>query len=66
MRRARDTSRCEMRRARGDRLSSLRASWLAKDGSNIPVLISASVLLDDKGEEVGTVGFVRDLRERQA
>jgi PAS domain-containing protein len=38
---------------------------LAKDGSNIPVLISASVLLNDKGEEVGTVGFVKDVRERK-
>ena len=54
----------EMRK-RGGTVSSLESVMLAKDGSNIPVLISASVLLDEKGEEVGTVGFVRDLRERK-
>ena len=37
----------------------------AKDDSNIPVLISASVLLDEEGREVGTVGFATDLRERK-
>ena len=52
-------------RKRGGTVSSLESVMLAKDGSNIPVLISASVLLDDKGEEVGTVGFVKDLRERK-
>jgi PAS domain S-box-containing protein len=54
----------EMRK-RGGTVSSFESGMVAKDGSNIPVLISASVLLDEKGEEVGTVGFVRDLRERK-
>jgi len=36
----------------------------AKDGSQIPVLISASILYDEEGEEAGTVGFNKDLRER--
>jgi len=54
----------EMRK-RGGTVSSFESVMLAKDGSNIPVLISASVLLDEKGEEVGTVGFARDLRERK-
>ena len=54
----------EMRK-RGGTVSSLESVMLAKDGSNIPVLISASVLFDEKGEEAGTIGFVRDLRERK-
>ncbi len=37
----------------------------AKDGSQIPVLISASILYDEEGEEAGTVGFNKDLRERK-
>jgi PAS domain S-box-containing protein len=54
----------EMRK-RGGSVSCFESVLLAKDGSNIPVLISASVLSDDKGEEAGTIGFVRDLRERK-
>ena len=41
---------------------ALKASCRAKDGSSIPVLISASVLFGEEGEEVGTVGFATDLR----
>jgi PAS domain S-box-containing protein len=52
----------EMRK-RGGSVSNFESVLLAKDGSNIPVLISASVLFDEKGEEIGTIGFVRDLRE---
>ena len=37
----------------------------AKDGTLIPVLISASVLYDAEGQEAGTVGFNKDLRERK-
>ena len=54
----------EMRK-RGGTVSSLESVMLAKDGSNIPVLISASVLFNEEGEEAGTIGFVRDLRERK-
>ena len=54
----------EMRK-RGGTVSSLESVMLAKDGSNIPILISASILFDEKGEEAGTIGFVRDLRERK-
>src|SRR5262249_1726715 len=54
----------EMRK-RGGSVSNFESVLLAKDGSNIPVLISASVLSDDKGEETGTIGFVRDSRERK-
>lgn len=54
----------EMRK-RGGTASALESVMLAKDGTNIPVLISASFLMDENGEEVGTVGFVRDLRDRK-
>lgn len=37
----------------------------AKDDNRIPVLISASILYDEDGQEAGTVGFNKDLRERK-
>ena len=33
-------------------------------GDEIPVLLSAALLLDDSGQEIGTVGVFTDLRER--
>jgi PAS domain S-box-containing protein len=54
----------EMRK-RGGTVSCFESVLLAKDGSNIPVLISASVLFDEEGQEAGTIGFARDLRERK-
>ena len=46
----------EMRK-RGGTVSGFESALRAKDGSSIPVLISASVLFDEEGQEVGTVGF---------
>ena len=54
----------EMRK-RGGTVSSFDSVVRAKDGSSIPVLISASVLHDEEGHEAGTVGFATDLRERK-
>jgi PAS domain S-box-containing protein len=54
----------EMRK-RGGTVSGFESVVRAKDGSTIPVLISASVLLDEQGNEIGTVGFATDLRERK-
>jgi PAS domain S-box-containing protein len=54
----------EMRK-RGGTISGFDSVLWAKDGSNIPVLISASVLFDDDGNEIGTVGFATDLRDRK-
>lgn len=34
-----------------------------KDGSEIPVAISGSIAYDDAGEEVGSIGFAKDLRQ---
>lgn len=54
----------EMRK-RGGTVSAFESVLRAKDGSHIPVLISASVLLDEDGNEIGTVGFATDQRERK-
>jgi PAS domain S-box-containing protein len=54
----------EMRKREGT-VSSLESIMLAKDGGSIPIQISASFLFDDQGEEVGTIGFIRDSRERK-
>jgi PAS domain S-box-containing protein len=52
----------EMRK-RGGTISGFNTVLQAKDGGNIPVLISASVLFDEENQEIGTVGFATDLRE---
>ena len=61
--RAKEVSR-EMRK-RGGSVSGFDSVTRAKDGSSIPVLISASMLHDANGREAGTVGFVTDMRERK-
>jgi PAS domain S-box-containing protein len=54
----------EMRK-RGGTASGFESVLKAKDGHSIPVLISASVLLDKDGQEAGMVGFATDLRTRK-
>ncbi len=54
----------EMRK-RGGTVSGFDSILWAKDGSSIPVLLSASILFDEEGQEAGTVGFCTDLRERK-
>ena len=54
----------EMRK-RGGTASAFESMLRAKDGRDIPVLISASALTDDGGQEIGTVGFATDIRERK-
>ena len=54
----------EMRK-RGGTVSGFDCLVKDKDGSSIPVLISASMLHDEEGREVGTVGFATDMRERK-
>ncbi|MCZ6659972.1 MAG: PAS domain S-box protein [bacterium] len=49
----------------GGTVSSFETTLCGQDGSLIPVLISASMLYDEEGQEVGTVGFNKDLRERK-
>jgi PAS domain S-box-containing protein len=54
----------EMRK-RGGTASGYESMLKAKDGRSVPVLISASVLLDKEGQEAGMVGFATDLRARK-
>ena len=49
----------------GGSVASFESELKSKDGRDIPVLISASVLFSVSGEEVGTVGFATDLRDRK-
>lgn len=64
---SREEAKAVMRQIRegGGAVTAFETTFRAKDGSLIPVLISASVLYDEKGREVGTVGFSKDLRERK-
>ncbi len=52
-------------RKRGGTVSAFDSILYAKDGGGIPVLISASILFDEEGHEVGTVRFATDLREHK-
>jgi PAS domain S-box-containing protein len=54
----------EMRK-RGGTVSAFESVLRAKDGGSIPVMVSASLLFDEEGQEVGTVGFSTDLQERK-
>jgi PAS domain S-box-containing protein len=44
-------------------VETFRTTFLSKNGEEIPVAISGAVLRDERGEEDGTVGFAKDLRE---
>ena len=54
----------EMRK-RGGTVAAFESALKTKDGESVPVLVSASVLFAEHGEEVGTVGFATDLRTRK-
>ena len=43
--------------------NTLETQFVARSGDLIPVAISGTVLYDEKGEEDGTIGFAKDLRE---
>jgi PAS domain S-box-containing protein len=44
-------------------VETFRTTFLSKAGEEIPVAISGAILIDEQGEEDGTVGFAKDLRE---
>jgi len=44
-------------------VDTLETVFLARDGEEIPVAISGTLLYDDDGKEDGTIGFAKDLRE---
>jgi PAS domain S-box-containing protein len=44
-------------------VETFQTTFLSKAGEEIPVAISGCILYDEKGEEDGTIGFAKDLRE---
>src|SRR5580704_7366865 len=48
------------------RISNFETIFKSKDGEMIPVMISGSLINDDEGKEIGSIGFARDIcRMRQ-
>jgi PAS domain S-box-containing protein len=44
-------------------VETFQTRFLSKQGEQIPVAISGTLLYDDAGDEDGTIGFAKDLRE---
>jgi PAS domain S-box-containing protein len=44
-------------------VETFQTRFLSKQGEEIPVAISGTILRDEAGEEDGTIGFAKDLRE---
>jgi PAS domain S-box-containing protein len=44
-------------------VETFRTTFLSKSGERIPVAISGTILHDERGDEDGTIGFAKDLRE---
>ncbi|MDE0886688.1 MAG: response regulator [Myxococcota bacterium] len=44
-------------------IESFQTTFLSASGEEIPVAISGTLLYDDAGEENGTIGYAKDLRE---
>jgi PAS domain S-box-containing protein len=44
-------------------VETFQTTFMSKDGEEIPVAISGTISYDDAGEEDGTIGFAKDLRE---
>ena len=42
---------------------TFRTTFVSKSGEKIPVAISGTILYDENGQEDGTIGFAKDLRE---
>ena len=45
------------------RVSNFETIFRTKKGEEIPVAISASIIYDDRGQEIGSIGFAKDIRE---
>lgn len=45
------------------RIRSFETAFKTKRGETIPVAISASIIYDDRGREIGSIGFAKDIRE---
>jgi PAS domain S-box-containing protein len=48
---------------RRGRVSNFETIFRTKKGEEIPVAISASIIYDDQGQEIGSIGFAKDIRE---
>ncbi len=44
-------------------VDSFQTSYVGKDGESIPVAISGTIIYTESGDEDGTIGFAKDLRE---
>lgn len=45
------------------KVSNFETSLKTRDGQMIPVAVSAAIIYGDDGEEVGSIGFAKDIRE---
>jgi PAS domain S-box-containing protein len=45
------------------RVSNFETTFKTKKGEQIPVAISAAIIYDDDGNEAGSIGFAKDIRE---
>jgi PAS domain S-box-containing protein len=45
------------------RVRNFETTFKTKKGEKIPVAISASITYDDQGNEIGSIGFAKDIRE---
>lgn len=45
------------------RTRNFETDFKTKKGDKIPVAISASIIYDERGDEVGSIGFAKDIRE---
>jgi PAS domain S-box-containing protein len=44
------------------RISSFETVFRDKDNADLPVAISGSIIYDEQGQEIGSIGFARDIR----
>jgi len=64
-----DEARRVMRAMRGESYGgagvcdAFQTTFVSKPGEEIPVAISGAILYDDEGDEDGTIGFAKDLRQ---
>jgi PAS domain S-box-containing protein len=55
-----------MRSAQGEergKVSNFETTFKTRGGQQIPVAVSASVIYDDEGQEIGSIGFAKDVRD---
>jgi PAS domain S-box-containing protein len=45
------------------RVANFETIFVTKSGDHIPVAITGAVIYNDKNEEIGTIGFAKDIRE---